>query len=85
VFSQGEEGEVRGIDAYGMLVGKGYIAHAPWYNSGGTESMHGKGNGEIWVGMWAYAFGTCQALGYASIRPLSYASAILRPGLGYAA
>jgi len=26
---EGEEGEVRGFDAYGMLVGKGYIACAP--------------------------------------------------------
>ena len=39
----------------------------------------------MWVGAWAYAFGACQALGYASIRPLGYASAILRPSLGYAA
>jgi len=84
MFAQGGEGEVRGIDAYGVLVGKGYIAHTPWYNSGGTESVHGKGNREIWAGTWVYAFGARQALGYASIRPLGYASAILRPSLGYA-
>jgi len=77
--------EVRGIDTYGMLIGKGYIARTPWYNSGGTESVCGKGNGEIWVGAWAYAFGAHLALGYALIRPLSYTLAIPRPSLSYAA
>ena len=43
MFARRGEREVRGFDTYGVLVDKGYIARAPWYNSGGAESVHGKG------------------------------------------
>jgi len=82
VFARRGEREVRGFDTYGVLVDKGYIVHAPLIQQQGCR-VHVQERGMGRYG--AYAFGAHQALGYTSIRQLSYASAIPRPNLSYPA